>query len=319
MMRIPAARYGSGGEACGPGTHPLKQGLSCTAVAGRIRSCQGADMRIPRPERKRHGLRNSIIRRFALASLIVVAGCTGGSLGLSDLGLPEGPPPRFEDRKPHPWEGRSPWTWPVHGVDVSKYQDRVDWHELKRNGIAFAFIKATEGGDRVDDRFHAHWRGARAAGIPRGAYHFFYFCRPASEQAEWFIRHVPRERGALPPVLDMEWNHKSPTCRIRPAPETVREEMMAFLARIGQHYRQTPIIYTTIDFYRDNRLDLVRGYPFWLRSVAGHPSSRYGNQAWTFWQYTGTGIVPGIAGDADLNVFHGSAKAWQDWLAANVR
>lgn len=228
--------------------------------------------------------------------------------------------PRFEDRKPHPWgAGHAPWNYPVHGTDVSKYQTDVDWHTLRHHGIAFAFIKATEGGDRFDNYFQQNWDGAKKAGIPRGAYHFYYFCRPAIEQAQWFIRHVPRDPSALPPVLDMEWNHTSPTCKLRPPPETVRAEMRVFLDALERHYGKRPIIYTTIDFFDDNQLTHFRGYPFWLRSVAGHPDERYGKHPWTFWQYTGTGILPGIKGDADINVFNGSAAAWQTWLRNHTR
>ena len=68
------------------------------------------------------------------------------------------------------------------------------------SGVAFAFIKATEGGDHADDRFADNWAAARAAGMPRGAYHYYYFCRPALEQAAWFMSHVPKDPAALPPV-----------------------------------------------------------------------------------------------------------------------
>ena len=44
----------------------------------------------------------------------------------------------------------------------------------------------------------------------------------------WFIRNVPREAGTLPHVLDMEWNHLSPTCKLRPDPAIVRREMKVF-------------------------------------------------------------------------------------------
>ena len=103
--------------------------------------------------------------------------------------------PRFADTDPHEWEGGAPWHYAVHGTDVSKYQTSVDWPKARASGIAFAFIKATEGGDRVDDYFDEHWRMTKAAGIPRAAYHFYYFCRPAAEQARWFIRNVPKEKG----------------------------------------------------------------------------------------------------------------------------
>src|SRR5690606_7664144 len=108
-----------------------------------------------------------------------------------------------------------------------------------------------EGGDRFDERFDENWRGAEAAGIARGAYHFYYFCRPAHEQAAWFIRHVPNDPKALPPVLDMEWNGHSPTCRIKPPRETVLAEMRVFLSMIEAHYGKRPIIYTSVDFHRE--------------------------------------------------------------------
>ena len=51
--------------------------------------------------------------------------------------------------------------------------------------------------------------------------------------------------------------------------------------------------------------------------VAGHPREKYRGHPFTFWQYTGTGVVPGISGQADINVFNGSAAAWKKWVQAN--
>lgn len=260
---------------------------------------------------------------FLSTMLALVTGCSSISYDLADIAPQAATAPtsaglRYGDRDPHEWNGRTPASYPVHGTDVSKYQPQIDWAQLRNAGISFAFIKATEGGDRVDDKFRDHWSGAARAGVPRGAYHFYYFCRPAIEQARWFIRHVPKERSALPPVLDMEWNHTSPTCKLRPPAETVRAEMKVFLDTIERHYGKRPIIYTSVDFFEDNGLWRFKGYPFWLRSVAGHPDDKYGGHPFVFWQYTGTGILPGIKGDADINVFNGSAKAWRDWLKAHA-
>ena len=124
---------------------------------------------------------------------------------------------------------------------------------------------------------------------------------------------MPRERGALPPVRDREWTPTSPTCAIRRDGATIREEARIFIDIIERHYGQRPMIYTTVDFYRDNNLG---SWPeeFWLRSVAGHPRTTYPGQHYSFWQYTGTGRVPGIGGDVDLNVFAGSVGQWRSWL-----
>src|SRR3546814_11786215 len=98
---------------------------------------------------------------------------------------------------------------------VSRWQGDIDWATLRKHGGNFAYIKATDGGDHLDPMFKTNWRRAKQAGIHRGAYHFFYWCRRASEQAAWFIRNVPPDPGALPPVIDVEWtshasSHKQP-------------------------------------------------------------------------------------------------------------
>src|SRR5690606_27434896 len=95
---------------------------------------------------------------------------------------------RFGDAKPVSFKGPSPKAFQVHGVDVSKYQGDIDWPELRRHGASFAFIKATEGADHADVAFRRNWDGAANAGIPRGAYHFYYWCSTARDQAAWFIR-----------------------------------------------------------------------------------------------------------------------------------
>jgi lysozyme len=250
---------------------------------------------------------------FLLACLVVSCGRSPGEPTASRALAVA---PRFADIDPHDWTGVVPWQYPVHGIDVSKYQGDIDWRTVRAAGIDFAFIKATEGGDHADDRFADNWAAARAAGMPRGAYHYYYFCRPALEQAAWFIDHVPRDASALPPVLDLEWTPKSRTCRLRPDPATVREEARVFLSALTAYYGKRPVIYTTVDFYRDNELARLDAYPFWLRSVAGHPSDTYPDQRWHFWQYTGTGVVAGIAGPTDLNVFAGSQAQWMAWTTA---
>jgi len=225
----------------------------------------------------------------------------------------------FGDADPHPWAGRSPDSYPVHGIDLSRWQGLVDWPQARAEGVNFAYLKATEGGDILDPVFATNWSAAAKAGVPRGAYHFFYFCRPAEEQARWFIRNVPRSPAALPPVLDLEWTPFSPTCTRRPPAAEIRAEAERFMAVLEQHYGQRPLIYTSVDFYADNDLQRLPRAEFWLRSVADHPSETYPGQIWTFWQYSGTGIVPGIAGKTDLNVFAGSAGDWTEWKAARGR
>lgn len=227
-----------------------------------------------------------------------------------------GIPRTFGDTRPHGWSTLAPDRYAVHGLDAARYQGRIDWEEARAAGIGFAWLKATEGGDRIDPGYGANAGPARAAGVPVGAYHFYYFCRTAADQAAWFIANVPRRAGDLPPVLDMEWNHTSPTCRRRPDAAVVRADIREFAEIVTRHYETRPVIYTTPDFYAQNDLGSLRGYEFWLRAVSAHPSERYPAERWTFWQYTGTGLVPGVSGPVDLNAYAGSPDQWRAWLAA---
>ena len=226
---------------------------------------------------------------------------------------------KFGDADLVDFPGRNPQSYPVQGIDASRWQGVIDWRKAALSGVSFAYLKATEGGDGLDPAFATNWQGAAGAGIPRGAFHFFYWCRPAAEQARWFIRHVPRSAGALPPVLDLEWTPFSPTCTQRPDGATVRSEALIFLRLLERHYGQRPIIYTSPEIYVDAGLSQLTGYEFWLRSTADRPSGTYPGQAWTFWQYSSTGLVPGITGKADLNAFAGSKSDWARWLASRAR
>lgn len=225
---------------------------------------------------------------------------------------------RFSDAKPIDFGRRAPKYFPVHGVDVSRWQYDIDWKTLRTRGANFAFIKATEGGDHLDPMFKENWKKAGEAGIPRSAYHFFYWCRVGEQQADWFIRNVPKEKGSLPPVIDVEWNSYSKSCPKRPSRKVVLAKMRVFMDKLEKHYGKKPIIYTTPDFYEDNLQGQFKGYPFWLRSVAEHPKGRYPNRDFVFWQYSGTGLSRGVDTQIDLNVFNGSEKAWRKWLAENT-
>lgn len=253
---------------------------------------------------------NSSSRRIALAILVAGAlSACGGAVNYY---------PEKSDAKPHPGVA-SAQGFPIHGIDISRWQNEIDWPAARAAGTKFAFIKATEGGDHLDPNFNRNWRGAKAAGIPRGAYHFVYWCRPAHEQAQWFVQHIPNDPDALPPVLDLEWNGHSRTCPRKVSKPLALEKIRLMLDELERHTGKRPIIYTDITFHKD----ILEGesefdrYPFWLRSVAAEPQERYTDRRWTFWQYTTTGRVPGIRGDVDRNVFYGDARAWQQFLATD--
>jgi lysozyme len=234
----------------------------------------------------------------ALALTLSLAGCGGGG-GILDV----------DDQHPHPGD------YPIHGIDVSKYQGEIDWSAVAGSGVKFAWIKATEGGDHADERFQANWTGAKAAGVPHGAYHFVYWCRPPGEEIAWFEQNVPVEDDALPPVLDVEATPESRTCKRHLEPESAIADMKAMLEEMERHYGRRPVIYTSVDFYEA----ILSGgafadYPIWVRSTKHHPAVRYGSRKWHFWQYQSDGAVPGIAGHVDQDAFYGQPAQWQAFL-----
>ncbi len=204
----------------------------------------------------------------------------------------------------------------VHGVDVSKYQGDIDWQAVKESGVGFAFIKATEGGDALDSKFQRNWAAAKAAGVPRGAYHFVYWCRPPHEETGFFKSVVPAEPDALPPVLDVEATPTSRTCKRTLYREEVLRDMRVMLEDLERHYGKKPIIYSSVDFYQAIlHSGALAEYPIWVRSTKYHPAVRYGDRKWTFWQYRSDGHVPGISVAVDQNTFNGSHAQWREWLA----
>ena len=224
----------------------------------------------------------------------------------------------FKDNTPAQWTGRAPHSYAVHGIDVARFQEDINWRAVRRAGVQFVFMKATEGGDLLDPKFKTNWRGAKRAGVLRGAYHFYYFCTSPEIQARWFVQNVPKSKGALPPVLDMEWNPFSPTCQKRPPAKEVRQLMRRFMDIVERHYGQRPVIYSTPRFFRENGLATM-SEEFWLRTTAKIPAQAYPGQDWMFWQYSSTGIIPGIEKEVDLNVFNGTQADWNRWLKARQR
>ena len=224
----------------------------------------------------------------------------------------------FDDARPVQWNGTPPWAYPVHGVDVARYQGNPDWNTLKGEGVSFAYIKATEGADVVDPSFAYNWSSTANLGIARGAYHFYYFCSSPEAQAAWFIRNVPRLKGNLPPVIDIELNPDSNTCRHVPSPNEAIDVISRFANILEVHYGQRPIIYTATNFYKQFELGRLRALEFWLRSTREVPASAYPGQRWTFWQYSATARIPGVRGNIDVNVFNGSSADWRKWTDARA-
>ncbi|MBH8570136.1 glycoside hydrolase family 25 protein [Microvirga sp. STS02] len=191
----------------------------------------------------------------------------------------------------------------VHGIDVSSYQGHIDWPEVARNRVRFAFIKASEGATLRDPRFARNWREARKAGVLCGAYHYFQPNRDGKVQADLFAQTVPLAPGDLPPVLDVEAANFHDVA-------VLRREVARWLRLIEAHYGVRPILYSNHSFYKRHLAGHFDNYPLWLAHYEVErptlPRSK-----WIIWQHSDEAYVPGIRGVVDFNVFQGNFESLQ--------
>lgn len=195
----------------------------------------------------------------------------------------------------------------VHGIDVSAYQGRIDWAEVSRNHVRFAFIKATEGVTMRDSRFQRNWGAARKAGVYRGAYHYFQPTYDGAQQANLFTRTVPLAPGDLPPVLDVEHAEFHDVA-------VMRRNVTTWLRLVERHYGVRPILYSNYSFYQRYLAGHFDKYPLWLAHYEVD-QPRLPREKWIIWQHSDEAYIPGIRGTVDFNVFQGS---FQSLLALRI-
>jgi lysozyme len=190
----------------------------------------------------------------------------------------------------------------IQGIDVSHFQNTVDWHQVAQAGKQFAFIKATQGLTYVDPQLQTNWPGMKAAGLVRGAYHFYEPGDDPRQQAEFFLETVKLGPGDLPPALDVE------TANGQSASDIVKG-LQVWLSTIQQELGVTPLLYTGRTFWNSLGTEAFSGYPLWIAEYGVTiPVLPSGWTTWSFWQFSETGTVSGIQGSVDLDVFQGSLE-----------
>lgn len=191
----------------------------------------------------------------------------------------------------------------IQGIDVSHYQGAIDWAAVAKAGMAFAFIKASDGMSGIDPKFPANWSGARAAGLRRGAYHFFRAPQDSERQAQRFLAMLGEEAGELPPVLDFEiLGDISADQGLRGAKR--------WMDMVEQACGRQPILYTGPTFWQTalGGCSQLGNHQLWIAHYTTSPQPILPSawDEWTFWQYCEKGAVAGIQGPVDLDYFHGN-------------
>ncbi|TPV94720.1 MAG: hypothetical protein B7733_13810 [Myxococcales bacterium FL481] len=196
-------------------------------------------------------------------------------------------------------------SWPL-GVDVSHHKRGLNWAQLRASGIAFVYIKATEGRTYTDPRFALHWRNAGAVELIRGAYHYLRPDNNAPEaEAENFIDVMgPLGAGDLPPAGDLEVSN----------PRMGADELVDWTNKWCECVQalcgRSPILYVPGYYWRGQlrRTTALQRWRLWvadLRSSENEPGD-FAGWDWLFWQFSHRERHPGYRGQLDTNRFHGS-------------
>jgi lysozyme len=204
----------------------------------------------------------------------------------------------------------------LKGVDIYAGDGAVEWLKLAQAGMSFVFIRGAYG-TVPDKAVAANVAGARAAGLKVGLYHFFRArLDPARQIAAMrqVIKAVGVGPGDLPPALDVEdnpahdgaWNAADNPAYIA----ACRHWVHLVREQVGKH----PVIYTRAGFWA--QLGNPAGFsdsPLWVASYRDEaPRMPAGwDVPYTFWQYSDSATVPGVAGRVDANYFNGDAAALQ--------
>ena len=223
----------------------------------------------------------------------------------------------------------------IYGIDISRYQHEkgrrrygINWRQLriKHLGrriseqrvdgevdypISFVYIKSTEGISINNRYFAADYQSCHQQGIRVGAYHFLSTRQDPAVQANHFLKQTKFHKGDMPPMLDVEPSdaHIAQMGGIMKVFDNIRIWVKIVEQRTGTR----PILYVNqrfVNTYLNQAPDLKHNYHFWI--------ARYGEYKpdihLALWQLSADGIVRGIQGPVDLNVFNGYQGQWDEFL-----
>lgn len=184
------------------------------------------------------------------------------------------------------------------GIDVSHWQGTIDWNKVKKAGIEFAIIKVggSDAGFYTDSKWEANYKGAKAAGIPIGAYYFVgKDCVTASAgkaDAERFLQILKGKQLEYPVYMDNEAQPAS-------AKAGITEATIAFCETMENAGYFVGIYGSAVSGFKERMDDTkLTPYAHWVAQYASKCSYKgdYG-----IWQYSSKGSVDGISGNVDMD------------------
>ncbi len=191
------------------------------------------------------------------------------------------------------------------GIDVSEHQLDINWTAASE-ALDFAYIRIgyrgfTEGGIFLDPWFERNFSGASAAGLNVGVYFFSQAVNvsEAIEEAEYVIAHLAGHHVDLPVMYDWEKVDGGGARTDELSGQTMTDCALAFCRTIENAGYDAGVYFNRNIGYHGLDLSKLTDYAFWLSVPGPYPDFYY---AVEFWQYTFTATVPGVSGEADLNM-----------------
>lgn len=202
----------------------------------------------------------------------------------------------------------------IYGIDVSKWQGKIDWTKVKAAGIQFAFIRcgytALTNPFRMyeDEYFKKNIKEANAAGIKTGIY-FFSNAKNETEvrkEASKTLEIINNYKDliTLPVVYDYEAFTKE--YRAYGTPKTTVTKNAKIFMDIVKSNGYTPMYYGCPDVL-DNLFNIteLKDYQCWL---ANYTTKTNYTGDYSYWQYSESGWVDGISTPVDCDFYYDTGE-----------
>ena len=196
------------------------------------------------------------------------------------------------------------------GIDISSHQGYIDWKKVSSDkDIRFVYIKATEGSTYRSPHYAHNITQARRYGLLVGSYHYLSSTSSIDEQFENFSKFALKSVQDLIPMLDVElrgnWSRSQ-----------LIDSVDKFCELTERHYGVQPMIYSTMGFYNKNLNPHFNNHHLYIGRYANEEPEINWEGEYTIWQYTETGIIPGIDAYVDLCRFR--KDGWIDDILLNA-
>ena len=186
----------------------------------------------------------------------------------------------------------------MKGIDVSVHNGNIDWNKVKADGIEFAILRAGFGklASQKDKKFEQNYAGAKAAGIPVGAYWYSYAMDEdeARQEADVFLSVLKGKQFEFPVYFDLEEQKQFDLGK-----EQVSAIMRAFLKKVESAGYFVGLYGSASSLTTHTADDIKSRYTIWLTHWVNQTNY---SGAYGIWQHSEKGSVDGINGNVDLDI-----------------